>query len=107
MGGNVRIMLSGAAPLPSHVQDFLLATMGCAVIQGYGMTENCANCTLQHMAEYHAGNVGPPIPTCEIKLKDVPEMNYTSAMSPPSGEVARPVTPVTPSGEVGRLPMTL
>jgi len=87
MGGNVRIMLSGAAPLPSHVQDFLLATMGCSVIQGYGMTENCANCTLQHPAEFHAGNVGPPMPTCEVKLKDVPEMNYTSSSSPPCGEV--------------------
>jgi len=87
MGGNVRIMLSGAAPLPSHVQDFLLGTMGCAVIQGYGMTENCANCTLQHLAEYHAGNVGPPIPTCEVKLKDVSEMNYTSDADPPCGEV--------------------
>jgi long-chain acyl-CoA synthetase len=62
-------MLSGAAPLPSHVQDFLLATMGCTVVQAYSMTENCASCTLQHMAEYHAGNVGPPVNTCEIKLK--------------------------------------
>ena len=30
-GGNVRLMISGAAPLPIHVQEFLLASMGCAV----------------------------------------------------------------------------
>jgi len=85
-GGNVRLMISGAAPLPIHVQEFLLASMGCAVVQGYGMTENCANATLANLADYRAGHVGPPMPTVEIKLVDVPEMNYTSAGNS-SGEV--------------------
>ena len=77
-GGNVRIMISGAAPLPVHVHEFLLASMGCHVIQGYGMTENCANATLAFLDDYRAGHVGPPMPTVEIKLVDVPEMNYTT-----------------------------
>ena len=34
-GGKVRVMISGAAPLPSHVHSFLVAAMGCDVIQGY------------------------------------------------------------------------
>ena len=77
-GGNVRIMISGAAPLPVHVHEFLLASKGCHVIQGYGMTENCANATLAFLDDYRAGHVGPPMPTVEIKLVDVPEMNYTT-----------------------------
>merc|ERR1719482_2668788 len=85
-GGAVRLMISGAAPLPVHVQEFLLAAMGCHVIQGYGMTENCANATLANLADYRAGHVGPPMPTVEIKLVDVPEVNYTSAGNS-SGEV--------------------
>jgi len=86
-GGCVRIMISGAAPLPIHVQEFLVAACGCAVIQGYGMTENCANATLALLADSRAGHVGPPMPTTEVKLVDVPEMNYVSSNSPPTGEV--------------------
>merc|ERR1719230_353271 len=85
-GGEVRLMISGAAPLPVHVQEFLLAAMGCQVVQGYGMTENCANATLASLDDYRAGHVGPPMPTCEVKLVDVPEMNYTTAANS-SGEV--------------------
>ena len=85
-GGDVRLMISGAAPLPVHVQQFLLAAMGCPVVQGYGMTENCANATLADLADYRAGHVGPPMPTVEVKLVDVAEMNYTTA-SNQSGEV--------------------
>merc|ERR1719502_679421 len=85
-GGCVRLMISGAAPLPVHVQEFLLAAMGCQVVQGYGMTENSANATLAMLEDYRAGHVGPPMPTCEVKLIDVPEMNYTTAGNS-SGEV--------------------
>jgi len=86
MGGHVRLMISGAAPLPSHVHEFLLATMGCPVIQGYGMTENCANATIQGLTD-HTLNVGGPMPTAEVKLVDVSEMNYTSDQQLPTGEV--------------------
>merc|ERR1719198_618869 len=50
------------------------------------MTENCANATLAYLDDYRAGHVGPPMPTCEIKLVDVAEMGYTSAENS-SGEV--------------------
>jgi long-chain acyl-CoA synthetase len=60
--------------------------MGCDVVQGYGMTENCANATLAALSDFRAGHVGPPMPTCEVKLVDVPEMNYTTALNS-SGEV--------------------
>merc|ERR1712070_996178 len=78
--------MGGAAPLPGHVHEFLTAAMGCTVIEGYGMTENCANATLCLPGDLRKGHVGPPMPTTEIKLIDVPEMNYTSA-SNSSGEV--------------------
>ena len=84
-GGHVRLMISGAAPLPIHVHEFLLAAMGNPVVQGYGMTENCANATLELVGDNRAGHVGPPMPTVEVKLEDVPEMEYTSSNS--SGEV--------------------
>merc|ERR550514_1415853 len=60
--------------------------MDCQVVQGYGMTENCANATLALLDDYRGGHVGPPMPTVDIKLVDVPEMNYTTAENN-SGEV--------------------
>jgi len=78
-GGCVRILISGAAPLPVHVHEFLVAAIGCKVVQGYGMTENAANATLANLEDIRAGHVGPPMPTMDIKLVDVPEMNYTTA----------------------------
>jgi len=86
LGGKVRILLSGAAPLPLHVQEFLVASCGCQVLQGYGMTENCANATLARIGDSRAGHVGPPMPTVEVKLVDVPEMEYTTSANS-SGEV--------------------
>jgi len=88
LGGRVRIMASGAAPLPSHVMDFLKVCFCCEVCQGYGMTENCGAATAQPLGYPLAGTVGEPIACCEIKLYDVPDMNYTHLDQPnPRGEV--------------------
>ena len=56
LGGHCRLIVSGAAPLPSHVQDFLRATMGCPVVQGYGMTENCAQGTIAIADDWRGGH---------------------------------------------------
>lgn len=37
LGGHVRLVLSGAAPLSSHVEEFLRVIMCAPVVQGYGM----------------------------------------------------------------------
>ncbi|KAE8677960.1 Long chain acyl-CoA synthetase 2 [Hibiscus syriacus] len=39
LGGNVRLILSGAAPLSAHVEEFLRVVACCHVIQGYGIVE--------------------------------------------------------------------
>ncbi|XLR61064.1 hypothetical protein S83_011736 [Arachis hypogaea] len=44
LGGRVRILLSGAAPSPRHVEEFMRATSGSTLSQGYGLTESCAGC---------------------------------------------------------------
>ncbi|CAI5509343.1 unnamed protein product, partial [Closterium sp. Naga37s-1] len=40
LGGNVRIICSGAAPLAPHVEEFLKIAMCCPVVQGYGEFES-------------------------------------------------------------------
>ncbi|GFQ00199.1 long chain acyl-coa synthetase 7 peroxisomal [Phtheirospermum japonicum] len=88
LGGRVRYLTSGASPLSPDVMEFLRVCFGCQVIEGYGMTET--SCVISSMEEGDnlTGHVGSPNPACEIKLVDVPEMNYTSEDQPhPRGEI--------------------
>ena len=47
VGGRIRLMASGAAPLSPDLHKFLTQVFGCPVLQGYGMTENCAAAVVQ------------------------------------------------------------
>jgi len=87
IGGRVRLILSGSAPLAPNVQDFLRICFCCKVIQGYGLTETCAAATASDINDWKVGHVGPPLVGNEIKLVDVPEMNYISSKKPQKGEV--------------------
>lgn len=87
LGGQVRMMISGAAPLPAYIQEFLQVAMQCPLIQGYGMTENSASATIQPVGDSTAGRVGGPVPPAEIKLVDVPDMDYLTSSKPPCGEI--------------------
>ncbi|KAH9682772.1 Long chain acyl-CoA synthetase 6 (peroxisomal) [Citrus sinensis] len=88
LGGRVRFMGSGASPLSPDVLDFLKICFGGRVTEGYGMTET--SCLISQLDEGDnlSGHVGSPNAACEIKLVDVPEMNYTSEDQPcPRGEI--------------------
>ncbi|XP_021817428.1 long chain acyl-CoA synthetase 7, peroxisomal isoform X4 [Prunus avium] len=88
LGGRVRFMGSGASPLSPDVMDFLRVCFGCQVIEGYGMTETSCAMSMMDEGDNLSGHVGSPNPACEIKLVDVPEMNYTSEDQPhPRGEI--------------------
>ncbi|CAI5437559.1 unnamed protein product [Caenorhabditis angaria] len=76
MGGRVRLMITGSAPLSTNVLTFVRAAMGCVVVEGYGQTECVAACTVSMEGDSLAGHVGMIIPSAQIKLVDVPELNY-------------------------------
>lgn len=60
-----------------------------AVLEGYGLTETSCLVCLTPPGDPVAGHVGPPSPACEVKLEDIPEMNYTNGDSPwPRGEAS-------------------
>ena len=46
LGGEVHTILSGGAPLSADTQEFMNVCFCYPVMQGYGLTETCAGCTL-------------------------------------------------------------
>ncbi|XP_061431548.1 LOW QUALITY PROTEIN: long-chain-fatty-acid--CoA ligase 4-like [Lethenteron reissneri] len=88
LGGNVRLLLSGAAPLSPRTQRFMNVCFCCPVGQGYGLTETCAAGTIAELQDYSTGHVGAPLSCCEIQLRNWEEGGYTVNDSPnPRGEV--------------------
>ncbi|KAK3139306.1 hypothetical protein QOZ80_5AG0381100 [Eleusine coracana subsp. coracana] len=82
LGGQVRLMSSGASPLSPNIMEFLRICFGCEVLEGYGMTETSCTISAMDIGDKLIGHVGSPNPSCEIKLVDVPEMSYTSEDQP-------------------------
>ncbi|XP_053887109.1 long-chain-fatty-acid--CoA ligase 1 isoform X3 [Malaclemys terrapin pileata] len=76
LGGKVRLMITGAAPVSANVLTFLRAALGCQFYEGYGQTECTAGCSLTIPGDWTAGHVGAPMPCSLLKLVDVEEMNY-------------------------------
>ncbi|GFN94937.1 acyl-CoA synthetase long-chain family member 1 [Plakobranchus ocellatus] len=76
LGGRVRLMITGSAPLSSRVISFFRCALGCLVLEGYGQTEAGAGLAITLPGDCSTGHVGPPMAGVHIKLADVPEMNY-------------------------------
>uniref|UniRef100_A0A146V8A4 Long-chain-fatty-acid--CoA ligase n=1 Tax=Fundulus heteroclitus TaxID=8078 RepID=A0A146V8A4_FUNHE len=76
LGGRVRFMVTGAAPISPSVLSFLRAALGCQIFEGYGQTECAAACTFTLPGDHTTGHVGVPLPCNFLKLVDVDEMNY-------------------------------
>ncbi|NXT47878.1 ACSL5 ligase, partial [Pluvianellus socialis] len=85
MGGRVRIMVTGAAPISPSVLTFLRAALGCQIFEAYGQTECSAGCTFSMPGDWTTGHVGAPLACNIIKLEDVEEMSYFSSNN--EGEV--------------------
>nr|XP_032836426.1 long-chain-fatty-acid--CoA ligase 4-like isoform X2 [Petromyzon marinus] len=88
LGGCIRMMLCGGAPLCPDTQRFMNVCFSCPVLQGYGLTETCGAGTITDASDYSTGHVGAPLVCCEIRLRDWEEGGYTTRDSPsPRGEI--------------------
>uniref|UniRef100_A0A8C2EBQ2 long-chain-fatty-acid--CoA ligase n=1 Tax=Cyprinus carpio TaxID=7962 RepID=A0A8C2EBQ2_CYPCA len=88
LGGNMRVLLSGGAPLSAATQRFMNICFCCPVGQGYGLTETCGAGTISDLADYSTGRVGAPLVCSEFMLKDWEEGGYFSTDKPnPRGEI--------------------
>ncbi|XP_058106374.1 long chain acyl-CoA synthetase 4-like, partial [Magnolia sinica] len=80
LGGKVGLILSGAAPLATHVEAFLRVVACAHVLQGYGLTETCVGTFVSLPNELSMPNV-------DVCLESVPEMGYDANSSTPRGEI--------------------
>uniref|UniRef100_A0A2P2HY61 long-chain-fatty-acid--CoA ligase n=1 Tax=Hirondellea gigas TaxID=1518452 RepID=A0A2P2HY61_9CRUS len=88
MGGHIRLIAAGGAPLPPDTHDFVRITLGVPVMQGYGLTESCACATIMDSDDLSTGRVGAPLTVNDIKLINWEEGNYRITDKPnPRGEV--------------------
>lgn len=93
VGGEVKLILSGGAPLRPEVQRYLSIAFDIPIVQGYGLTETAAATTIQLHSDYSTGRAGAICPSLEIKLADVPDLNYFSEKD--EGEVCVRGPPVS------------
>ncbi|KAJ3316481.1 hypothetical protein HDU76_001761 [Blyttiomyces sp. JEL0837] len=88
LGGRLRAITSGSAPISADVLTFLRVAFGCEVLEGYGQTESTAALTVCWPKDYQPGHVGAPNACNEVKLVSVPEMSYNATDKPyPRGEI--------------------
>ena len=89
LGGRVRYVVTGGAPLSPETHNFIRTCMGMPLLQGYGLTETCSCATAMEVSELSSvGKVGPPNQGIQIKLVNWEEGNYRVTDKPyPRGEI--------------------
>jgi len=88
LGGRVRLIFSGSAPLSAEVKEFMKVVFCCDVAEGYGLSETAAAVAVGAVDMPMGPHVGAPLMYGQVQLEDVPEMGYTSRDKPrPRGEI--------------------
>ena len=78
LGGKVRFMVTGSAPLNKDVANMLKICMSCPMAEAYGQTEGTGGEFGMRINDPTSGHVGGVLGHNEFKLVDVPDMNYTN-----------------------------
>ena len=72
LGGNIRFIISGAAPFDPEVEQGL-SDFGILVVNGYGLTEMSPVIASESHIYRRPGTVGMVLPNVQAKLKDINE----------------------------------
>nr|MDP9322136.1 AMP-binding protein [Acidobacteriota bacterium] len=69
LGGRLRFVASGSAPLAGSVMEFFQA-IGVPIIEGYGLTETAPILTFNPLHALRVGTVGRPIAGVDLRIAD-------------------------------------
>jgi long-chain acyl-CoA synthetase len=78
MGGELRMPVSGAAPLGKDLADFY-AAIGMPIYEGYGLTEGGIVC-LNPYGRPKSGSIGKPFPNVDMKVAEDGELIFRGPM---------------------------
>ncbi|XP_054819384.1 long chain acyl-CoA synthetase 8-like [Prosopis cineraria] len=88
LGGEIRMITCGGAPLSADTQQFIHICMGAPIGQAYGLTETFAGAAFSEFDDNIVGRIGRPLPCGFIKLVSWDEGGYMTSDKPmPRGEV--------------------
>ena len=72
MGGQLKYIISGGAPLSAAVaQGF--TDLGIEIYQGYGLTETSPVLAAENKGHIRAGSIGRPLPSVQVEFRDKDE----------------------------------
>ncbi|PWA00878.1 hypothetical protein BB558_003052 [Smittium angustum] len=84
----LEFIITGSAPLEPKVLNFLRISFQSLILEAYGMTEAPIISLGARPEDLESGIAGVPTIGVEIRLRDVPEMEYLTTDSPsPRGEI--------------------
>lgn len=69
LGGNLRIIVSAAAPIDKKIGKWV-EDIGITFLQGYGLTETAPIAALTPEADTRVGSVGKPVVCAEVKIEN-------------------------------------
>jgi malonyl-CoA/methylmalonyl-CoA synthetase len=70
LGRQMRLFVSGSAPLPAQVLEQFRSRFAHAILERYGMSETLMTTSNPYDGERRAGTVGVPLPGVEVRLLD-------------------------------------
>jgi long-chain acyl-CoA synthetase len=78
-GGNVKLAISGAAPIAPEILRMFYAC-GVPVMEGWGMTETTAIGTLNLVEAHRFGSIGRPVAGADIRIAEDGEIEMAGPM---------------------------
>lgn len=88
MGGKVRVLISGGAPLSADTHEQIRLCLCVDMCQGYGLTETTAGAAVMDKWDMSYGRVGAPSSMTDMRLVNWEEGNYCVNNKPfPQGEI--------------------